>query len=251
MSPRGVAVPGVRERLFSAAQRLLLTEDAQPVTGRAVTREAGCATGLLNSHFGSFDGFLVEFALDRFRRHATGLAELPSLAGSGTVAGNLTDAALAFFSPEMMALARLMTSRPGLIGRAIQESAARVAKRPMLEEAFAAYLAAEQRTGRVSGDTDTDAIAIALVAVVHQMLLMPSAGGRDTRELLRKVVAGIAHGVQRDQQGRLFPGRRGARHGRPGSGPPGVSGPLIACWSRLARAASKAAAGRDRAGSSA
>jgi AcrR family transcriptional regulator len=195
MSPRGVAIPGVRERLFSAAQVLLLREDAQPVTGRAVTREAGCATGLLNSHFGSFDNFLVEFALDRFRRHAAGLAKLPSLAGSGTVAGNLADAALALFSQEMMALSRLMNSRPGLIGRAVQEAAARAAGPSLLEEAFSGYLAGEQRIGRVSSDTDTDAIAVALVAVIHQLLLVPPAGGRDTRRLLQKVVVGMAHGM--------------------------------------------------------
>jgi AcrR family transcriptional regulator len=190
-----VAIPEVRERLFSAAQELLLKGDGQPVTGRAVTREAGCAAGLLNSHFGSFDGFLVEFAIDRFRRHAAGLAGLPSLAGSGTIAGNLARAALELFSQEMMALSRLMISRPGLIGRAVQQATARVTGRSMLEEVFSAYLTAEQDLGRVTSDTDIDAIAIALVAVVHQLLLAPPAGGRDPRELLQRVVVGIAHGI--------------------------------------------------------
>lgn len=62
-------------------------------------------------------------------------------------------------------------------------------------EMFAAYLSAEHRLGRLAGGTDTDAIAVALVAVIHQLLLMPPAGGRDPRLLLHKVVAGMAHAI--------------------------------------------------------
>ena len=65
----------------------------------------------------------------------------------------------------------------------------------MLEEAFAAYLSAEQRLGRLAGSTDTDAIAVALVAVIHQVLLMPPEGDRDPRLLLRRVIASIAHAI--------------------------------------------------------
>src|SRR5882757_5631726 len=98
MSPRGVAIPNVREQLFEAAERLL-GADAGPLSGRAVTREAGCAAGLLHNHFGDFDTFLVEFVIDRFRRYASSVTTLPSLAGEGTVAANLTDAALSLFGP--------------------------------------------------------------------------------------------------------------------------------------------------------
>src|SRR5262249_39568328 len=138
---------------------------------------------------------LTEFALDRLSRHAAGLAELPSLAGSGTVAGNLADAALSLFSPEMTALSCLMISRPGLITRAIREATARTTGRPLPEEAFSAYLAGEQRAGRVRGDADVDAIAIALFAVIHYLLLSPAGGSRDNRELMQKAVANIAYGI--------------------------------------------------------
>jgi AcrR family transcriptional regulator len=195
MSPRRAAVPEIREHLFNAAQDLLLRDGAQSVTGRAVTRQAGCASGLLGKHFGSFDAFLVQFALDRFRQHAAALEALPSRAGKGTVAANLADATTALFTPEMIALARLMLSRPGLIGRAIQEAAGTRAGRPVLEETFAAYLSAEQRLGRLADGTDTDAIAVALVALVHQMLLMPPAGSHDPRRLLDRAVTAVAHGI--------------------------------------------------------
>jgi AcrR family transcriptional regulator len=195
MSPRRAAVPEIRERLFNAAQDLLLRDGAQSVTGRAITREAGCASGLLGNHFGSFDAFLVQFALDRFRRHVAALEALPSRAGTGTVAANLADATAALFTPEMIALARLMLSRPGLIGRAVREAAGARAGHRVLEETFAAYLSAEQRLGRLADGTDTDAIAVVLVALVHQMLLMPPAGSRDPRRLLDRAVTALAHGI--------------------------------------------------------
>lgn len=195
MSPRRSAVQEIREGLFNAAQELLLRDGAPPVTGRAVAKEAGYASGLIGNHFGSFDAFLVQFALDRFRRHAAALEALPSRAGTGTVAANLADAIAALFTPEMTALARLLHSRPGLIGQAVQKAAATRTGRPVLEEAFAAYLSSEQRLDRLADGTDTDAIAVTLVAVIHQMLLMPPSDGRDPRRLLDGAVKAVARGI--------------------------------------------------------
>jgi AcrR family transcriptional regulator len=194
MSPRGVAIPHVREQLFDAAERLL-REDAGPLSGRAVTREAGCAAGLLHNHFGDFDAFLVEFVIDRFRRYASSVTSLPSLAGAGTVAGNLTDAVLALFGPGTRALSRLLMSHPSIAGRAVQTRAAEGPARPMLEAAFATYLDREQQLGRVAGDADTEAIAVALLATVHQLLLTPGRDGQDARDLLRRVVATLVRSV--------------------------------------------------------
>jgi AcrR family transcriptional regulator len=194
MSPRGVAIPNVREQLFDAAERLL-REGAGPLSGRAVTRAAGCAVGLLHNHFGDFDAFLVEFVIDRFRRYASSVTGLPSLAGAGTVAGNLTDAALALFGPGTQALSRLLLSHPSVAGRAFETRAASGPARPMLEEAFATYLDRERQLGRVAGDADTDAIAVALLATVHQLLLTPGRDGQDARDLLRRVIATLVRAV--------------------------------------------------------
>jgi len=194
MSPRGGAIPNVREQLFDAAERLL-RDGAGPLSGRAVTREAGCAVGLLHNHFGDFDAFLVEFVIDRFRRYASSVTTLPSLAGEGTVAANLTDAALWLFGPGTRALSRLLLSHPSIAGRAVQARAAGGPARPMLEEAFATYLDRERQLGRVADDTDTDAIAVALLATVHQLLLTPGRDGQEARDLLRRVIATLVRAV--------------------------------------------------------
>jgi AcrR family transcriptional regulator len=197
MSPRGLAIPNVREQLFQAAERLLLREDAAPLSGRAITREAGCAAGLLYNHFGDFETFLGEMAVDRLRRYASRVADLPARAGAGTVTGNLTDAALCLFEPAMLALSRLTASRPSVLARAIHARSAGRPQRPVLEDAFATYLERERALGRVAADTDTEAIAIALVALVHQLLLMP---GPDPHDMLPRVVAAVVAGIERPGQ---------------------------------------------------
>ncbi len=115
MAPRGLAIPDVHEQLFQAAERLLLREDAADLSGRAVTREAGFAVGLLHNHFGDFDGFLSAFVLDRLRRAAASFGDLPSRAGTGTVAGNLTEAAQSLLGPDTLVLSRLVASRPSVL----------------------------------------------------------------------------------------------------------------------------------------
>src|SRR5919197_6624021 len=85
VSPRGVAIPQVKEQLFRAAERVLSRDGADGLTSRAITREAGVAKGLLYNHFGDLDEFLAELIIDRARRAAQDAARLPSLVGTGTV----------------------------------------------------------------------------------------------------------------------------------------------------------------------
>lgn len=195
MSPRGVAAPHLHERLFDAAQRLLLRDDTAPLTGRAVTREAGCAVGLLYNHFGDLDSFLAEFAIDRFRRTASHVSTLPTLVGEATVVENLTIALVSLFGPETQALSRLMAFHPGVADRAVQARATSGPARPMLEEAFMTYLDQERHAGRLADHTDTEAVAVALVATVHQLLLMPTSDGRDPQDLVRRVAAALMLGT--------------------------------------------------------
>ena len=97
MSPRGVAIPEVREQLFQATDRLLARNGSPGLTTRAITSEAGVANGMLHRHFSDLDAFLGEFAADRLHAIADSAAALPARAGPGTVTGNLTTATLALF----------------------------------------------------------------------------------------------------------------------------------------------------------
>lgn len=143
MSPRGVAMPNVREALFAAAERVLLREGPGGLTGRSVTREAGCASGLLYSHFPDFDQFLTELVIDRTATAQRGLADLGNRVGEGTVTGNLAAVAAALGS-RFPAYASLVAARPGLMERLHGTGGGTEPAVGSVEGAIAAYLDAER-----------------------------------------------------------------------------------------------------------
>ncbi len=194
--PTGFAIQEARTRLFDAAERVLLREGPKGLTSRAVTVEAGCAKGVLHSHFVDFDGFLTDLVLDRADRIEAGSAALRSRAGSGTVAGNLTDALTALFSSLALEVVGLVISRDEL--RARLRNAGRNGV-PVLTEAagvLASYLFAEREIGRLSRDADVDALAPVLIGAAHLMF-----AGRDTDapepEAIHKMVETVISGVTR------------------------------------------------------
>jgi len=112
--PTGVALRDVREQLFDAAERILLRDGPSALTSRAVTTEAGCAKGVLHRHFDDFDAFLAEFVLDRNERMDPLAGALREAAGTGTVAGNLTNTLEAVFGSVAVAIVALVTFRDEL-----------------------------------------------------------------------------------------------------------------------------------------
>jgi AcrR family transcriptional regulator len=168
--PRGVAIPEPRQQLFAALERVITGSDGPArLTGRAVTREAGVATGLLYTHFADFDAFLVGYAVDRAFQIAAGVADLPSRAGSGTVAANLTSALLATPLATLVAFTRLAAFRPDLAPDV--EAVLGTAGLQSVEASAAAYLTAEQRLGRAPAGADPQGLALAVVGVLHHVAL--------------------------------------------------------------------------------
>lgn len=190
MSPRGVAVPEIRKRLFEAARRVLVRDGPGGLSGRAITREAGVATGLLYNHFGDLDGFLAEFIADRARETAGDVARLRSRVGAGTVAGNLTEAALAFVA-HLPTVAGLVTSRPALAARLREALPSAPPTLEQIQDAFAAYLEAERERGRLAADTDVGAIALALVATAHHLFTTRPPDAPDPHRDLRRVITAL------------------------------------------------------------
>jgi AcrR family transcriptional regulator len=191
--PTGVAIRDVREQLFDAAERVLLRDGPNALTTRAVTSEAGCATGVLHRHFDDFDAFLAEFVLDRIDRMAPQAAALRQAAGTGTVADNLTDALQALFGSVAVAIVPLVTFRDGLRARLRRAWPAGV---PVLTQAatmIAAYLAAERDLGRIAADADVDTLAPTLIGAGHLLFAdrhgtPPEAGA--VRKMVTTVLAG-------------------------------------------------------------
>jgi AcrR family transcriptional regulator len=194
MSPRGVAIPDLREHLFDAAERVLAREGPGGLTSRAITREAGVAKGVLHNHFTDLDGFLAEFVIERFHLIATEAAKLPGLAGKGTVVGNLTDAVGSVFGAHAAAMLGLAMARPSVLPRLGHALSAGSPGLQEVEGSFAAYLSAEKELGRISPDADTDTLAVALIGTVHHLFMTHRVATADLRGGVRRVVEALIAG---------------------------------------------------------
>jgi len=193
--PRGVAIPEVREQLFAAADRVLARDGPAALTTRAVTAEAGVSNGVMHRHFRDLDAFLAEFAAARFASIAATAASLPSRGGQGSIAANLTDAAVALFGANALALMSLIAARPEL-GPAVEHAtAAGGGGIGDVEGTFAAYLDAEKQAGRIAPGTDTQALAFTLIGAVHHLVITNPGGVPDLTSRVRRIVAALIAGT--------------------------------------------------------
>ncbi|GAB2710569.1 hypothetical protein [Nocardia thraciensis] len=191
--PRGVAIPEIRQHLFAALERVIVRDGPGKLSGRAVTGEAGVATGLLYAHFTDLDGFLAAYAVDRAFAIAAECAPLPGRAGAGEVAVNLCAAVLAVPLNTVMASTRLLVARPELVGRVQEVLGDRSTGLDALESSFAAYLSAEQRLDRVPATVRPEALAAALVGIVQYRALADQ-GESDTAERIRHSITALIDG---------------------------------------------------------
>jgi AcrR family transcriptional regulator len=165
--PTGVALRDARQQLFDAAERILLRDGPGALTSRAVTTEAGCAKGVLHRHFAGFEEFLAEFVLDRMGRMDSQAAALRGSAGTGTVAGNLTEALTALYGSVAVAIVGLVATRESLRARLSRDWPAGI---PVVTEAMtmvAGYLESERDLGRIASGADIGMLAPTVVGAVH------------------------------------------------------------------------------------
>jgi AcrR family transcriptional regulator len=194
MSPRGVATPDVRERLFAAAERVVERAGPGALTSRSVTTEAGCAKGLLHAHFAGLDEFVAELCLDRFARTAAKAEALSGLAGQGTVVRNLEAVAMALFDSGGPAISGLAMTRPAA---ALRIRAALEGGAPgftAIQAAITGYLEAEQGLGRVARTVDPSTAALAIVGTAHHLLMTGWPGTPDPRPAMKRLVAALVDG---------------------------------------------------------
>jgi AcrR family transcriptional regulator len=192
VSPRGVAIPEVKEQLFRAAERVLYRDGPDGLTSRAITEEAGVAKGLLYNHFTDLDEFLAELILDRARAAADQAAQLPKLAGTGSVSGNLIEAALSLLRSHAFAVAGLVTSRPSLMTRLHRaEAQGSFSTLRDVERAVATYLEAERDLGRIPDRTDTETLALTLVGTVHHIFTTMGTNAPGLRKRVQRIVASL------------------------------------------------------------
>ncbi|MFZ4302093.1 TetR family transcriptional regulator [Streptomyces cinereoruber] len=191
MSPRGVATPDVRERLFAAAERVLADGGPGTVTSRAVTAEAGCSKGLLHAHFAGLDEFVAELCLDRFARTAAKARALSGLVGRGSVAENLDAVVLALLGSGGPAVSGLVMTRPVATVRVREALEAGAPGFAAIQEAVTGYLEAERRLGRVTDAVEPSVVALAVVGTAHHLLMTSRPGTSDPRALMKDLVASL------------------------------------------------------------
>lgn len=197
--PRGVAIPELRENLFAATERLLLRDGPGALSSRAITHEAGCAKGVLHNHFADLDGFLAEFAVEQFSRALAGIAELQGLAGQATVAQNLGAAADTLLASPVLAVHTVVSLRPSLAERLRKSRGHRSPNLGDLEKVFAAYLEEEKNLGRIPPRADCGAIALALVATIHRILMTNQGNSTQARSSLAGVLHVLLQGITKQE----------------------------------------------------
>ncbi|MFF4226711.1 TetR family transcriptional regulator [Streptomyces abikoensis] len=197
--PTGVALPDARQRLFDAAERILLRDGPNALTSRAVTVEAGCAKGVLHRHFADFDDFLAGLVRDRIARIDEQAGALRASAGTGTVTGNLAGALTELFASVAVAIVALVTFRDELRARLRQAGSAGI---PLLTEAtamIASYLTAEREAGRVAADADVGTLAPTLIGAAH-LLFADRENAPPDPEAVRRTVATVVAGAVRQSR---------------------------------------------------
>ena len=194
MVPTGIALRDPRAQLFEAAERILLRDGPGALTSRAVTAEAGCAKGVLHRYFADFDAFLVELVLEHLTHLGHRAAALRKAAGTGTVAGNLTEAVTDLFGPMALALLRLVIFRDEL---RLRLRKVRSSGLPIATEAtamIAEYLDAERYLGRIATDADVATLAPTLIGA-GSMLYTDREAGPPSAEAVERMVSTILAGV--------------------------------------------------------
>ena len=178
MTKRGEAT---RARLIEATRNVVRDVGYTHASTRAIARAAGVAEGTIYRHFPDKASLFFAAVLESNGPVVAWVASLPDLAGQGTVEGNLTGAMvrLATLRDQIIPLELAIATDPELAAQLRSVMAAAGAPLPGPPEAVAAYLAAEQRLGRVRGDIDARETAVLILAALFGLAADQSIGDAD------------------------------------------------------------------------
>jgi len=168
-----------RARLIEATLSVVREVGYAHASTRAIAQAAGVAEGTIYRHFPDKAALFFAAVLESNAPIVAWVTTLPARAGSGTVEGNLTAAAiqLAGLRDQIIPLELAIAADPELAAqRRRVMMAAGSSLPPGPPEAVAAYVAAEQRLGRVRADVDPREAASVLLGVLFALGAMPTAG---------------------------------------------------------------------------
>ena len=170
---------GLRAELLDATVRLLHSRDVAGLSTRDIAREAGCSAGALYRHFATKADLLVAVAQERLRPD---FGEMVSRVGSSTVERNLEHIILSTqrFMTELIPINTAIGADAELRAgwrRAFERDG--IPPRRTVD-AITAYIAAEQRVGRVSRQASPSMSASMLVGTCYQNALVQYIFGEST-----------------------------------------------------------------------
>ena len=183
MSPRGGQPRMVqqgqetRAALLDATSRVIARDGYAKANIRAIAAEAGVAVGTVFRHYPNKAALLVA-ALTRETAPVLGaLNDLPERAGTATVRDNLTDVLTTLASlQELLVPFELAFLTDPELAEQRRQLAASAPDLPGPPGQLAAYLAAEQRVGRLRADIDPVAAAGVLLATLFGIVATAGLG---------------------------------------------------------------------------
>ena len=173
---------GTRARLVDAAERVLRTKGLARATTKEIAREAGCAEGTLYLHFADKLDLVRAVHEKLLPAFIEVVRHLPERAGTGTVAGNLTElarSALRLYR-DVLPLGSSLFADPELLRRFRVLLADRGGGPHRAWEPVVAYLRAEQALGRVAAGADPAAAALLLLGACQQLVFVELMTGPET-----------------------------------------------------------------------
>lgn len=176
MTRRGEAT---RARLIEATRNVVREVGYAHASTRAIAKAAGVAEGTIYRHFPDKASLFLATVMESNAPIIAWVTALPDRAGEGTVEENLTHAAvrLAGLRDAILPLELAFAADPELAAQRRQViAAAGTSLPPGPPEGIAAYLAAEQRLGRIREDIDPREAASLLLGLLFALGTMPTIG---------------------------------------------------------------------------
>lgn len=197
MTQRGATT---RARLIEATLRVVREVGYTHASTRAIAEAAGVSEGTIYRHFPDKTRLFFAAVLESNVPIVEWMATLPGRAGQRTVEANLTDAAarLAGLRDQIIPLELAIAADPELAAQRRRTLAAAGGSLPPgPPEAITAYLAAEQRLGRVRPEIDPREAAVLILAALFGLAADPSIGDAGlTRARLASAVRLLVHGIE-------------------------------------------------------
>jgi AcrR family transcriptional regulator len=202
----------VRDHILDAAHRVIARHGLAAASTRAIAAEAGLGAGTLYNYLDNRRQLLARAILRRAHLLSQPLADLPSRAGSGTVAGNLRDFTrqVSTILEELVPLFAAAFSDADLLDALRHElgtgahGVGTFAAHPIER-----YLLAEQELGRIASDADCHAAAALVLSLCHDRAFARFfRGATGNPEPLGREIDLIAHAVTAPQPSRPETGKR-------------------------------------------